>query len=369
MEKQTQQRIIFLDILRIFAFLSVLIGHKFYEHLSSIMGDHSTHITLREIIKRIMPFYSGGGTGVVVFFLVSGYIITQVLMKESTSSFMIKRIFRIYPLYVFAILLETTLNYMVDGIPIPGMSTLIPRLTLTGDFFGTPYALADVEWTLRIEILFYVFMVFLKICAWKQNILWVFPIIYFLATVFLQAFGPFTTAPALATGYITLYMPFLFIGSIFFLLEKKLANSSLGILCILYIAVSYLILIPKINPQFSHSHFMITACFLFTLAWMIRNKLAPSLPVIFLSNLTYAVYLFHNWLWDYIELLLKYLHADNAYILVEITALLFLFCYLAHITVERAGIKMGSYIDKKYKSWRKSASSQSLTNTPNENLI
>ncbi len=38
------------------------------------------------------------------------------------------------------------------------MSVLIPQLLLVGNFFNTPYSLNGVEWTLRIEVFFYIFM-------------------------------------------------------------------------------------------------------------------------------------------------------------------------------------------------------------------
>lgn len=327
--------------------MSVLIGHKFYGHLSNIANDQNIHITLREFAKFVMPFCLGGATGVIVFFLVSGYIITQVLTKESTSSFIIKRIFRIYPLYIFAVLLEIILGHIVHGIPMPSIKTLIPQLTLTGDFFATPYTLAGVEWTLRIEILFYLLMVLLKTKVWRRDNARSLPALFFLITVLLQAFGPFATHSGWSNGYITLYMPFLFMGSIVFLLEKQLIHRNFGIFCMLYIGLSYLVLLPKINPSFSNSHAMIIACSLFAATWVLKNKFTSSFFIIFASDLTYAVYLFHNWLWGYIELLIKNFHTDNTFLLTEITFMLFAFCYFAHITVEKTGIKMGAYIKKK----------------------
>ncbi len=68
-------RIVFLDYLRIFAFVSVLIGHKFYPYLLEFIADENIHATPRMIVEFLMPLFYGGGAGVVVFFLVSGYII------------------------------------------------------------------------------------------------------------------------------------------------------------------------------------------------------------------------------------------------------------------------------------------------------
>ncbi|WP_287007412.1 acyltransferase family protein [Legionella sp.] len=151
------KRIIFLDWLRIFSFSSVLIGHKFYPILLDLSNDDSVHESLRFLIKLILPFCFAGGAGVVVFFLVSGYVITHVLQKEQPLEFLVKRIFRIYPLYIFSVLLQYSFLYSVNP-AIVNLQTIIPQLLLIGDFFQTPYSLNGVEWTLRIEVLFYLFM-------------------------------------------------------------------------------------------------------------------------------------------------------------------------------------------------------------------
>ncbi|PJE18143.1 MAG: hypothetical protein CK430_00640 [Legionella sp.] len=155
--RMKMKRIIFLDWLRIFSFSSVLIGHKFYPILLDLSNDDSVHESLRFLIKLILPFCFAGGAGVVVFFLVSGYVITHVLQKEQPLEFLVKRIFRIYPLYIFSVLLQYSFLYSVNP-AIVNLQTIIPQLLLIGDFFQTPYSLNGVEWTLRIEVLFYLFM-------------------------------------------------------------------------------------------------------------------------------------------------------------------------------------------------------------------
>lgn len=54
--------------------------------------------------------------GRVVFLLVSGYIITQVLQRERAGEFLLRRI---YPLYIAAVLTETLLAAAVLGQPVP----------------------------------------------------------------------------------------------------------------------------------------------------------------------------------------------------------------------------------------------------------
>ena len=147
MSQQLTGRIVFLDYMRVFAFVSVLIGHKLTPQLQAFIADGSQHATLRLFAELLYPLCMGGAAGVVVFFLTSGYIITHVLQIESPLEFMLKRFFRIYPLYMVAVILEWVMWHHLNGASFPPLTTLIPQLLLIGDFFQTPHTLAGVEWT------------------------------------------------------------------------------------------------------------------------------------------------------------------------------------------------------------------------------
>lgn len=92
---KSHNRIIFLDYCRIFAFVSVLIGHEFFGDILNLISNPNVHITIKSILSISLPVFEGGGAGVVVFFMVSGYIITKVIEFEKPFDFLIKRIFRI----------------------------------------------------------------------------------------------------------------------------------------------------------------------------------------------------------------------------------------------------------------------------------
>ena len=148
-------RLVFLDYLRIFAFASVFAGHKFSAPVQAAAREG---VGWQAAAARVLwPFIEGGGAGVVVFFLVSGYIITHVLQRERTPEFLVLRAFRIYPLYVVAVLADYSLLLAQRG-SWPPAHTLLPQLLLIGDLRGTPYALNGVEWTLRLEVTFYLLM-------------------------------------------------------------------------------------------------------------------------------------------------------------------------------------------------------------------
>src|ERR1700685_180016 len=81
-----------LDILRVLAFLLVFFAHGLIRHL-----DKPTQLGA---IGR------AGGFGVCIFFFLSSYLITELLLREKSDtntiripSFYVRRILRIWPLY------------------------------------------------------------------------------------------------------------------------------------------------------------------------------------------------------------------------------------------------------------------------------
>src|SRR5215813_2353179 len=91
-----------LDCLRFFAFLAVFVSHAF-------ALDAEYYID-RQISPQLSLWISNitgcGGYGVVLFFVLSSYLITELLIRESNSkgridvkSFYIRRALRIWPLY------------------------------------------------------------------------------------------------------------------------------------------------------------------------------------------------------------------------------------------------------------------------------
>lgn len=348
-KKHIQSRIDFLDLMRIFAFVSVLIGHKFYPTLAAWAQDPSLHITIRYFIEGIMPLCRGGAAGVVVFFFISGYIITHVLQKESPTDFLIKRAFRIYPLYIFAILTEMLFGWVAQGIALPSLSIIIPRLFLIGDFFDTNYALAGVEWTLRVEVLFYLFMAALK----KAGLLSkpaLLPIVYVACTALLSAAKPFPSFTAWSTGYLNLYGPFLLIGSLIYLCEHKLISRQYGTAAAGFIFISFLLLIAKIQPNWSNSNYALFAIILFTAAWCLREKLTCGPAARLLSELTYSVYLFHNWLWSYLNQLVERIGITLLPQGIQIVLALLLICYVTHIAIEKPGATLGRKVISKLRN-------------------
>lgn len=352
---QKNNRLFFLDYLRIFAFISVLIGHKFQNTITSLSNDQSLHAIISDSFYLLSKFTEFGGAGVVVFFMVSGYIISASTRESSASSFLIKRFFRIYPLYIFAVFLEIAFIYISTGNIKTSFTDLIATITLTGDIFNTPYALSGVEWTLRVEILFYFLIAFaqrIKLLENGKNTVYAMISI----AVFMNFF-PIPDAEGWATGYTSIYMPFIFIGVCFYIYENKQEiNISHLIAYTSMLYAIHLISLSENNPALKNSYFSAIAVAIFTLAWIFRNYFSHSRISLIISSLTYSVYLFHNWIWEYLYSFSNNLITPPWAVSLSTVILLFFICFLFHILIEKPFIKLGKYMTKKNFTSEKSAS-------------
>lgn len=349
MANSSEGRIVFLDYMRVFAFVSVLIGHKFFKYLTDLSGDVNQHETLRAVADMLIPLCQGGAAGVVVFFLTSGYIITHALQNETAPDFLIKRIFRIYPLYITAIVMEAVFGNYFSSVPWPDLSVFVQRILLIGDFYNTPHALNDVEWTLRIEIVFYLYMFLVKLIGAFNFQRWI-PAIHMAAAYGIYKMAPFPGPGIWSEGYFNAYVPFLLAGSLLYLAQKQLASRWLCVGSIVALLILSMHVIATVQPNWKPSHYAAFATMIFLAGLLFRSRLKDSAELRLFSNLTYSVYLFHNWIWDYMAVPVKLLGLDGIWEKLAITIVLLAFCYLMHRTVETYGIRLGRPVIAAYRN-------------------
>lgn len=341
-----RERIVFLDYLRIFAFASVLVGHKFYLDLVSLSLQPSLNVPVKILIQAMLPFCERGGAGVVVFFLVSGYIITSNINQNSSSHFLIKRFFRIYPLYWCAVFIQWCLLFKQRSHP--SVVTLLKQLSLFGDFWGTPYSLNGVEWTLRVEIIFYLLIAAFQTFGLTRENLKRLPIALFLVIILCELVSPFPTHTPFSLSYCTTYGPFLPLGGMLFLFETKIISSRR--LCIFtgLIFAQYFYNISKYQPSGLSSPFALLGFAIFLLLWFFRTKLPNGYLIVFLSELTYSVYLFHAWLFDYFYGILSGFHVSVVQQKLISLFVLMSFCYLVSKAIEKPGLRIGKTVIGRY---------------------
>ncbi|WP_327190017.1 acyltransferase [Streptomyces xinghaiensis] len=129
-----------------------------------VVFDHSSYAFMAEFRRELMPEFNTSRYGIMVFFLVSGYIIPASLERRGcVRTFWIGRIFRMYPLWaaVVAAVLAASLLGVAEIRDFDGQSAAavaIAHVTLLQELLGTPNLLL-VLWTLSYEMCFYLLVV------------------------------------------------------------------------------------------------------------------------------------------------------------------------------------------------------------------
>ncbi|WP_433325121.1 acyltransferase family protein [Spirillospora sp. CA-294931] len=155
---QPATRLAWLDALRGIAALLVALHHASYLYLPSVQ----TGLTGR---------FDPGWYGVLVFFLVSGYIVPASLERHgSVRRFWIGRFFRIYPLLAVACAIAVLPVVLGAGRLRAGLdeydtaTALAAHLTMLQDVLAVPNAM-NVLWTLSYEMVFYLLVVALFVAG------------------------------------------------------------------------------------------------------------------------------------------------------------------------------------------------------------
>jgi peptidoglycan/LPS O-acetylase OafA/YrhL len=333
-------RMVFLDYLRVFAFASVLIGHKFAQPLEAAISEPTS--LWHWPAQILWPWVRAGGAGVLVFFLVSGYIITYVLERENCVEFLIRRAARIYPLYMVAVLAEYGMQTSGQRVPV---STLLWQLSLLGNWNDTPYALGTAEWTLRLELMFYLLMAALRglgLMAWRGGA--ILPLLYAALVLVLFAVGPWPNHAANGLGYVSLYFPFLLVGAIVQLQERGSVSRLTAVLFVAWVLCCHYLGLVRWQAAWLNAYFPLLALSLFLVLWWGRRLWSGPAWLLWLSELTYAVYLLHNWAFDRLRDGATQLGAGT--VMAPALALLALLVVCAALVraVEQPGIRWGRRI-------------------------
>ncbi|MEY9992375.1 peptidoglycan/LPS O-acetylase OafA/YrhL [Streptomyces sp. V4I8] len=129
-----------------------------------VVFDHSSYTFLADFRRELMPQFNTSRYGIMVFFLVSGYIIPASLERRGcVRTFWIGRIFRVYPLWAAVVTVFLTLQLLgiAEVRDFGGQSAAtvaVAHATLLQELLGTPNLLL-VLWTLSYEMSFYLLVV------------------------------------------------------------------------------------------------------------------------------------------------------------------------------------------------------------------
>ncbi|MGA5895424.1 acyltransferase family protein [Streptomyces venetus] len=129
-----------------------------------VVFDHSSYTFMADFRRELMPQFNTSRYGIMLFFLMSGYIIPASLERRGcVRTFWIGRVLRVYPLWtvVVTVLLAAHLSGVAETRDFGGHSAFavaVAHVTMLQELLGTP-SLLLVLWTLSYEMSFYLLVV------------------------------------------------------------------------------------------------------------------------------------------------------------------------------------------------------------------
>ena len=287
-----------------------------------------------------------GSFGVGTFFLLSGFLI-PISLNKGSNSFLIRRIFRIYPVAIAGSVLAYILGNL-DGASKGGFLKSISLFDIFLEY--NEGSLQPIYWTLTVEVTFYLIaIVFSQISQWKLTNTYSLLIGFNLLIIFLDnsSIARIPNSSPLKTGLfvVSACLPMLLIGWIVHLwyFEKLvLWKYWLGI------ALSLLSLLQSpFKVYFSYRLGAPSWIFaFFVLLWLLKkvhskttkatlNSLVP------LSQFTYASYVLHVPIAEYIN---SAINLNTVSRIVIATLLTYQLTFWIHKYIEVPGIKAGKVL-------------------------
>lgn len=290
------KRFAYIDALRGLAAICVCI-----QHFCRPILEHAQPGGVASAIRFLaVDGFDLGRFGVVLFFLISGFVIPISLNGNlAIQRFAISRVFRLYPAYWTAIAFLLASSWAL-ALPLPTGRAVIANLTMVPKFFHQDYV-SGVFWTLFIELVFYALCASLFLIRRLHSV----PVIAAIA-------GAFIAIPTIGAGaqlmgigqapvlYICAHLSFLFIG---YLLRMGFIDGNRRALHLgVALALCEIVTMPLL-AMVPHSEFTIStppgvalaavaATVLF--CWMVSwRPTVTARPFLLAGAFSYSIYLFH----------------------------------------------------------------------------
>jgi peptidoglycan/LPS O-acetylase OafA/YrhL len=303
-----KERVAFIQALRGIAALLVVWSHlSGFWLLTNNKQSALQNVWYEWVVAPFHIFQNGGHLGVVLFFLISGYIITHTSLRETRLEFAVKRVMRILPALVVALVISWLMLMVAaatgtDLLGIHGGSFLrwLSGAVLLDGFLPGGFVL-DVTWTLVVEIIFYV-ITFALLSRSKRSPLsttWIMAGIWVVLSV-VSINVPQIAAHA--NGWASFYVGFLLIGRLIYLAQRRLIPVFDGVLLGSLLFVLYGLFVERVSPGYLLApggykgleplvtYFIAFVAFLALMRW---NPARAVPPFGFLGDISYSLYLLH----------------------------------------------------------------------------
>jgi peptidoglycan/LPS O-acetylase OafA/YrhL len=292
--KNRKNHIYILDDLRGIAILTVVFYHYFFIYFKDI-DTANIFITYYKVLNDYVNF---GAFGVSLFFIVSGFVIPMSLKGSNKKivlhNFLIKRFFRLYPTYWFAIIVISTTILLFKDSNAYTIKQILINFTMLQDFFKTK-SIDGVFWTLMIELKFYFLTALFFYFGYLKHIKYI--VFLFLLISSVTLYLSFIDGTRGFGNGLFSYLMLMYLGTAFYSFYTRVITKT--ILSILVILVSL---------YFLNNHFFLTghdygarfgyslATFLAIISFIGGLKYKKTLSTIttFFGKISYSLYLLHQ---------------------------------------------------------------------------
>lgn len=255
------------------------------------------HFNIRERITDnniLNGFFSNGAIGMSIFFVLSGFILTYNYSSGVTSNYLLKRIARIYPAYLFMGLLSVP--FLAYEKPITAITSLAIFLVPVQAWFYQSFPIWNFggSWSVSVELFFYILFPFILPMVTKNN-----KLIVLIAALILSSM--IIPVAKLLGGVYT--FPVYYITPIY-RLPEFVFGIALGRYFIdgvdvkaRYVIISAIICIPftfMVNPGYMFWNIFILpfiGILMIKLGRLNLSKKTVAIPFIYLGEISYSFYL------------------------------------------------------------------------------
>lgn len=282
---------------------------------------------------------SFGIGGVLLFFLLSGYLIFRNLHRQSPTVFFMRRCFKLIPAYWANVLIIAIMGAAIPALPHYSRSAFIANFVMLQDALRRPLVNPNY-WTLVIELRFYA-IIALQFYILSERHLLMIPAIVLAANIgFFFIFG---------RGSVLLtHIPVFYIGIEIYRAERD--NWS-RISLLRLAAVTVVVAAPM--GIFVGEHWPI-ANIAYVLLWPVvfiaALRTGWHLRILnFFGRISYSFYLFHAWVVGYA--LYDYFEGSTFpawFQLMTVFSASLLISYLCFIWVEKPGVDLGKWLERKW---------------------
>lgn len=342
-DRESASRYVFLDYLRATAAWLVV-----WDHLGTIIPGWSGRVfppaqwVRNNITGPLGVIQDFGWFGVALFFLISGFIISDRARVESAFEFIVRRVLRIYPMLAVAVLLSAA---FVAAKSQATPHNLFLNLTLANYVVVPQVALLGVAWTLVIEVIFYAVTAATQFARGSPHRIAVNLAVAAFAIWKRGAFGESFALFAVAASY----LPILVMGqTVYWWLARKRLSALWGLA---YLAAAYGVFLwgmRAMHAEFlplSNSYLVSVTYALLAFIGIMHIQLPPQRVVRLLSDTSYSMYLLHGTI-GYLILASLAARAPLWMAILAAATGSLAASYLAYRLVEKPSQRLGRYLTR-----------------------